>query len=289
MKLFKSKAESAQAATTNDAGEVSVDENTEATLLEQHIDEERKADPAAFAAEELGNFEMTAGARSLLDRALDNLSKNKGEGLPEDAQLDARLRAELIDAAGNDLSVVLDVLTAEVDKPTQVPGLVYSICYNVLRAAVFIANTDYRRALDPNQDMDLVLYADRREEEVDPPMGYQTRGEWLLEQLKQLYGQGNIELPEDCIPAALEDLRLFLQLTVESFGWDPERTMPFAVVQEPNGTFTHINDPMTALDNQELKRQMSRKKRRDETNKALAAAAEAAREKVKQALARRAV
>jgi len=281
--LFKRKpADSAVDATNHDAPV-----EVETSLLEQHIKEERESDPAAFAAEQLSTFQLTPGAKSLLDRSLDNAAKNTGEGLEDpDARIEVQLRAAVIDAAGNDLNIAIEALTAS-SKPTEIASVVQSLLYNVLKGAVFIANIDRQRYLDPNADFDMTMYTDRREEvsPMDGQTGHTPQADWNLEELKVLYGR-DFGATEDVFATALEDLRLFFQLTVEAFGWDPDRPMPFGNVMEKDGSFTPIHDPEAALDQAEIKRQVSRAKRRDRTNTTLAAAAARAKEIVRAALQR---
>jgi hypothetical protein len=293
----------AQAATAEqiEAGETG--STVETTLLEQHITEERKDDPAGWAAGQLSSFALTEGAKHLLDRSLDAMSKNTGRGLQDaDAAAQVQQRAALIEAAGGDLSIVLDALSTSCG-PLEIPGVVYSMLYNVLKNAVFTANIDYRRALDPNADFDYSPYlprtldeqlghgefaADQREEQhalSDAPIGLDSRLDREFWALRSLYGD-TFEDFADAIPRALDDLRWFFQLTCESFGWDPANPMPFGNVANPDGTFEAITDAEAALDAQEIKRQVARKKRNDARAEQLSNAATRARELAKAALRR---
>lgn len=285
--------------------------------LERELSAEQAADPAGYAADQLEVFNLTPGAKNLMDRALDNLATSTGSGIvDEDAKLDIQLRAELIKAGGCDLGIILGALTEEA--PIEDMGnVVYSMCFNVLKAAGFIANLDYRRFLDPAQDLDLIsyvggltdengklvaakgengsdprtapgaFYTDNREDHspLEGQSGHATRAEFYLESFRELYGS-RVEVPEDVIPAALQDLQYFLQLTAESFGWDPQRPMPFMFIMETNGAFTGIHDPVQALDALEVKRQVSRARRREKANKVLGAAAARARAALTKASAR---
>lgn len=306
MKLFKSKADPAAASTAeshDDAGALA----NETARLEEHIAD----DPAAKAALELAEFRMTPGAKSLLDRAMDNIAQNDGVGLDDpDARMSAQLRASLVNAAGGDLSVVIDALVTSCEEPKDIAPTLYSLGYNILKSAGFIANLDYRRYLDPRGDFDLSpyivlpnedgkyepgavrealghdFYADAREETRDPPPGLDSTIDRENEFFRATYG-ADAESTEDIFACALEDLRLFLQLTVESFGWEADRPMPFAFLMDPDGSFTPINDPRLALDHYEIKRKESRARRRAKENTRMAAAAARAQELVKGALARK--
>lgn len=286
-------------------------EATTKYLTQLEDDAARQEDPAGWAAEQLGHFQLTPGARMLCDRALDNLSRNTGQGLDEDAKFDARLRAEIISAGGNDLSVIIDALSSscEVD---EAGGMVYSLLFNTLKAAVFIGNLDYRQFLDPTRDMDMHLYVnygevgrtygeDARDPDSQPQFnpdnrsdrsplegqsGFETGAEFQLARLKTLYGN-DIDDEGDVVAASLRDLRYYFQLLAESFGWDPNRPMPFANVAEPDGTFTPVTDASAALDLAELRRQAARAKRKARQGAVLNAAAAKAREALAKASARR--
>lgn len=281
--------------------------------LETDLEEEseaRKEDPSGWACTQLETFKLSRGAKTLLDRALDNLSKNTGANIADDdAKQDIKLRAELIAASGNDLNVLLVALTEECPILEQ-GGTVYSLLFNVMKAATFEANLDYRRFLDPAADFDLVGYMkpviargedgsdwrqhDGSQFETDvrsetSPMegqtGHATRAEVLLEQAQELYGREVYDI-SDVIICALRDLRWYLQLLSESFGWDVTRPMPYLFVTELDGSFTSITDAMQALDVQELRRQAARAKKREKTAKVMGAAAERARAMLSRAAAK---
>ncbi len=315
MGLFnRNKADSATASVADDNGKHAADdaklaaqeEATEAHALEQHIAED---DPAAKAMLELESFRLTPGAKSLLDRAMDNVAKNDGSGIEDpDARIAIKQRAALVEAAGNDLSVIIAALCASCeDNPRDIAPAVYSLCFNILKSAVFIANLDYRRYLDPRADFDLLPYggakygqmtverealgtdgdfaADQREETREAPAGLDSMVEREFNYFRETYGSG-LEDYEDVFACALEDLRLFLQLTSESFGWDPDRPIPFAFIQTPEGTFEPINDPALALDHTEIKRKESLKRRREREGARMANAAKVAAQLVAKSLAR---
>lgn len=263
-----------------------VDESTELYLLEAEVNAERREDPIGWAAEQLGEFRLTPGAEHLLDRALDNLANSTGIGIIDEAQREDILgRAQLIKATGNDLSIAIEAVVGSCG-PLEAPGAVYSLLFNVLKAAVFIANLDLRRYLDPKQDNDLSMYMDKREEDRAPPYGYATRQEYEYAAMRELYGSEFQDFG-DAPACALSDLRYFFQLTVEALGWNPDNTMPFSNVMNPDGTFAPINDPQQALDAAELRRQVSRAKKRERQATLNAAAVDKANELVRAALARR--
>lgn len=288
-----------------------VTESTEAYLLEQHLNEERAADPAGWAATQLESFELTVGAQSLLDRSMDNMSRNNGAGLEdEDARVTAQLRASLVTSAGNDIRTAVLALSESVEDPIEAAGMIQSLLFNALKGAVFIGNLDYRQFLDATGDRDLHLYIgaqdprrgedgndprempayspDRREDisPLDGQAGFESVAEYKLARAKQLYG-ADIEDECDVVVGALNDLRTWCQLTAESFGWSAEQPMPFAFVQELNGTFTPITDAKQALDIVEVRRQASRAKRRAKQGAAMSAAAARARETLLKAAARK--
>lgn len=233
----KSKAEQSQSVVAEDIEQVAKDNealieeqerSTQADALEQHIKDD---DPAAAAAVELKSFSLTPGAKSLLDRALDNLSTNDGAGLEDpDARLSIKQRGELIAAAGNDLGVVISALIASCDdNPRDIAPAVYSLGYNVLKAAVFIANLDYRRFLDPRGDYNMwkvygpitsksedgndhretegQFATDRREEEPSAPPGLDNDVDRQWNWLRQTYGS-SVQDYDDVFTASLDESTL---------------------------------------------------------------------------------
>lgn len=270
------------------------------------LEAEIENDPAAKAALELETFALTPGAKHLLDLALDNMSTNTGEGIDDPQQrASIRLRAELIDAAGGDLSVVIEALVASCEKPTEVAPSLYSLLYNVVKSAGFYANLDYRRYLDPRADFDLSPYApqgdeawkaangvdsamhgngspDKREDDPSAPDGLDTVVDRELALYRSLYGAEVIE-DGDVILCAWSDLRMFCQLTVESYGWEGD-DMPFTFAQETDGSFTPISDVRTAIDAIEINRQKSRARRAEREAVRVSAAIERARKLTAKAL-----
>src|SRR5690606_12943667 len=291
-KIETQQLEAATAVTSEAQGDTQFDETqTEAMLLEAHIN----SDPAEKAALELSTFTMTPGAKLLMDRAMDNLASNTGANIADpEFKLQVKQRAELINAAGNDLSIVLSALVDSCGSPSEVPGVVYSTCYNVLKAAVFIANLDYRNWSNPKGDFDLAPYLPRRAEDealgakdfevdarseespLDGLTGHDSTVDQAWHRMRELYGLHS-EAEGDVYAASLDQLRLYPSLTFDSFGWDPCRPLPFAAFQNPDGSFENITDAQVALDHAEVQRQESRKRKAERDAIRLTAAAERAK------------
>ena len=279
-------------------------------------------DPMQAAAAQLDGFELSRGAYSLLDRSLDSISKNTGAGLEDpDAVQEAKLRAALIRATGNSLSVAIQAVV-QISPVEEAPNAVYSLLYSVMRNALFFANLDYRQA----QGMDVYsedaevaewfyryvgddtvfealghvvdgneLSPDAREADVEPPVGLESLRDRQLSMLVETYGNGasgdrkhlvgaDSEDAAEAVVTALSDLRLFFTLTAESFGWDPDRPLPYGNVRNPDGSFTPITDPVVALDATEIKRVASQAKRKERRRESLSKAAEAAQAILSKAL-----
>lgn len=244
--------------------------NNEVETLAKVVNSEPEA-ASIVAAEELAQFPLTKLARKLLDQAMDNVSKSTGSGMTDDIARDKiQSQAALVSACGNDLTTTVQYLSEALEEdPLSIANSVYSICFSVMKAVVFIGNMQYRRSLDPRGDYDLDKYVDYREEERDPP-----------------YGLGRDTPDEfDCkmdawsqIETAVDDLRHYLQLLTEAFGWDPERPMPFLNTTDDDGvTFTPIHDVITAFDITQVKSQASRAKRAAKQSAAMLNAAKRAR------------
>lgn len=313
MSIFrkKDKAEPAQAVTADaQSGFVRDEEAAAAQLLEKHLTD----DPAGAAALQLSTFRMTPAARALMERAAANIAENKGENLPdEDARLKARETSDLIEDCDGDINAAIDALEATIKDPKELGSLVYSLLYSTMKSAMFLGNLDFRRAIDPKGDFDIRSYlhggkgiGTKGEDGNDPrdltdempvdsryetsPLegqsGHETTLERELANLRTLYGKSvdHEFYPEEVVPTALEDLRLFFQLTTESYGWNPDQPMPFTTEQNKDGTFDPIHDVMRALDVTEIKRQESRKRRNIKQAGQLAAAREAAKKARRDAL-----
>lgn len=275
------------------------DLKAEADKLEAHLaevkanetDEERKV-------REFGEFKLTLRAKELLDRACENVGSNMGSNtMDEQSQKKIQERAALFAACNNNLADVVDAICEGLatEDPREASSVIYSTCFAVQKAANFIANLWYRRALDPVADQDLggvpgvgtvvrddgtTFAADRREEQREPPVGL-GNDDPNAGELDAAY---DIRGPEDLVLEAHTDLHMYLQLVVEVFGWDPERPMPFCYVTEDNGaTFTPVFNAMQALDISEVKSRESRRRREARQTQALAAAIAARRKLLKAA------
>lgn len=279
------------------------DVDTEITLLQNHVDN----DSAADAAQKLEGFPLSTAAKKLLERSMDNVGKNKGDALPEEARVKARLVSDLVESADGNFNIVVDAIAASSPDAKSVAGLMYSTCFSLIKSAVFLANLDYRQWLDPTGDQDVLKrYYDVRkgedgkdprdtddfspdDREDDSPLegltGHATSVERTVEQLNALYGERDLEDGGELITGALRDLRYFLQLITEVYGWDPTQPMPYSVTMEANGSFMPVTDVDLALDTMEIKRQESKKRRNDATAAQLAIAIEKSRAALKAALA----
>jgi hypothetical protein len=275
-----------------------VEQKAAAPTEEEEPVEKTELEEIEAAAERLETLELGEGSWSLIDRAMDSLSRNTGAGLDDpDAVADAKARAALIKAADNNLQVCVQAILASTAS-TDAPGAVYSFLYRVLQNSVFFANLDYRQA----EGMDLwsdeatvqeffVRYVsssyvdeafarvvedrvlgndDTREKEQDDQarseMGFDDRRTLELRYLEEKYGAPE-DAPEDAVVQALSDIQLFFQLTCEAMGWDAARPLPYGNVRNPDGTFTPISDANTALDAAEIKRKAAQQRRREERSK----------------------
>lgn len=262
----------------------------------------------AAAAERLEALELTAGSWSLIDRSMDSLSKNTGAGLEDpDAVQRAKEQAALVKAADNNLQVCVAALLGSC-APQDAAGTVYGFLYRVLGNAAFFANLDYQQVTSSGFDMyndeatvnelfaryvsstyvdealshvvdDLVLSTeDNRERDENDKrtqdQGFDTRRDIQLRYIAEKYGQGeDLDL---MVIQALEDIRLFFGLTVESMGWDPTRPMPYSNVRNPDGSYTPIEDALQAIEAQEIKRVASQQRRREKRTATMSAATAAA-------------
>ncbi len=263
-------------------GTTMTDEST-AYLLEQHLNQERLDDPAGWANDQLGEFKLSIGAKSLIDRAIDSTARSTGAGLnDENARMETKARAEFLSACGNDLNIALVSLSESVEDPDEGASQVYQLLYSVLKSAVFTANLDLRRFLDPDGDRELPMYIDRRENHspLEGQSGHATAAENNLEYVREFYGSDAVSTYEEggVIISALNDVRWYFQLLSESFGWSLDRPMPFGNTQEKDGTYTPITDAVVALDLTEVRTKASRAKKAAARSSQMAAAAQRARE-----------
>lgn len=245
---------------TDELAELEARERT-AEALESHLATEAKDDPATAAAQRLGDFELSDLAKDLLARAIENASRNTGNGIA-DTQAKDKIRAvaSLLQACELDLATTLLVL-AESTPVLELPNIVYSVCFNIMKATAFIGNLQYRKALDPKDGEGRPAH-DYRDDREAP------------------YGLGpehvDVITHED-VAQAVDDVRLYLQLLTEMYGWDPLNPMPFVYLQEKDGSFTPIHDVEQALDYLEIRRKESQAKRQERQTAALSTAAENAK------------
>ena len=275
------------------------------------LEDAAEHDPQMAAAEAVGNYQLTPGAQSLIDRAIDSLAKSDGANIPDpEFKLAVKNRAALLSATGGDLELAIHCIVETMgEDPKSIAGAVYNLCYSTMKQALFFANMDYRRYLDPKADFDLTVYrhadvdesydpesvkaalghdfyADRREEDREAPAGGDSVLDREWRYFADVYGAG-VESTDDIFVAAISDVRTWLQLLTEAFGWNPESPMPFANVSNPDGSFDAITDPMVALDYTEVQSKERRKKRQIATANAMGAAAKLAAEKILAARARK--
>ncbi len=248
------------------------DLDDEVAALEAQVQREAKKDPqvaAANAAEELRTFPMSRLASKLIDEAMVNVSNNTGANLPdEDARFKAAAQAALVKAAGCNLTDTVLFLSDAVE-PTSIGNAVYSFCFQVMKACMFIGNMQYRRALDPSGEYDLEKYVDYREDQRTAPYG-------LGKDMPDEFDHGLEAFQQ--IERALQDIRDYLQLLSESFGWDPDQPMPFIFTSDDDGiTFKGVHDVGAALDITQVKSAASRAKRNQRQGDAMLRAAAAAR------------
>lgn len=229
-----------------------------AAKLEEVLAEEAAADPAEAAAQKFGAFELTDEAKDLLQRAVENAARNTGNGIEDpQAKLKIRSMAELLNACDNDLSAALIALT-ETMPSTELPNAVFSLCFSVQKAAMFLGNLAYRRALDPQDGEGRPAHDHRDDREA--PYGLEP------------------DAPEDLVPEvtvkiAIGDVHYYLQLLTEMYGWDPLNPMPLLYMQEKDQTFRPVFDVEQAMDYLEIRRKQSQAKRAEKQAAGFAAAA----------------
>lgn len=230
----------------------------EAERLEKLLEKEAAESPAAKAGQELAEFDLSDLAKDILARAIENASRNTGNGIVDQQAKDKiRSTAELLQACDLDLGKTLLVLGESVPV-TELPNLVYSTCFSVMKAVAFLGNLMYRKALDP-KDGEGRPVADHRDDR-EAPYGLGPDGEDGI----TMYAQ---------ILQAVDDLRLYLQLLTEMYGWDPLNPMPFAYMQEKDGTFTPIHGVEQAFDYLEIRRKEAQAKRQERQAAAISTAA----------------
>lgn len=257
------------------------------------------------AGDKLKDFRLTHLAKALLDKATVNVADNTGRGLEDPVARDmAETLAGIFDQCGHDLSKVLDfTMEAMGDDPQAALTFIYKECYAVQKALNFIGNMAYRRALDPKGDFDLDKFVDYREEERSAPFGLDPLGTWdderradhedgIIRDASLGNEHDRAKADHELIFDALQDLHVLLQLTVESFGWEPvtsdgrDNSMPYMVVQEKDESFRQIHNLEECLDLMEIRYKESRAKRQQKQLDGLRKIQAAARAGLKSALAK---
>lgn len=267
------------------------------------------------AVDGLQNFELTPGTANLLDRATENIvNSNVSNFTNAQSRADMSARIALLKACDGDLGIALQSINM-VHQPKDVPGEVKGLLFTLLKAATFLANIDYRRALDANAEFDYSLYSpiitkgedsndkydadfrqflvDRREDNspLEGKSGHPTRHEQQLEAMQELYGK-DFQCMEDAVISSLQDLQLFFQLQAEAHGWyDPSGPIPYMVTVENGDTdkpiFHSITSAMEALDEQEVKFNIAKAKRAAKREVTQVAAAQVAAKLVSEMMAKR--
>ena len=244
-----------------------LDVKAEADKLEAHLANGDDDDRAALAALELRSFQPSIYCRTLVELAVENLCNEPSAKLDEIARDKAKFRKEILEVARHDIGVACSFIaqTAPLD---DVPNLIYSLCFNVVKAAVFLGNIHYRRLLDPKADFDLEQFIDQREEHREKPYGLEADSVTLVEDIRVLKSAWFNEAPEQLVLDGIRDVHLFMGLIATSFGWEDENGMPYMYDMQPDGSFKAIYDVSHAVDMIEVKRQAARIKREAEAAEA---------------------
>lgn len=247
--------------------------------LEDIVADDAETDPQGVAAGRLADYRLTPLSLTLLDKAIVNVAENNGRAITDPQQKDQVLfRGEILANSGHDLSVAIDTIIEAVDT-LSAPGLIYNLVFNIQKAVNFVGSVLYRQALDPNQDIDLVQYADYREEDTERAAPYGLGVEHEDINARRYEGQ----LKCDVVKDAIDELHIYLQLVTEAFGWDPEQPMPYMFLQNKDGSFKSVWDLNLMLDIMEIRRQEARAKRDAERSKNLGAALARSRALLKKA------
>lgn len=266
-----------------------------ADKLEEHIASEQTAVVAETADQryvrrikeaqaKIGDLRLRPMTLTLLALACANVAASDGRGMPdEDARTEIQERAALFTAFNLELVDVLNCLREHNDTDA-VPGLVYSTCFAVQKAANFVTNLKYRAALDPNDGEGLPVHDYR--ELSEPPVGLGPDGEEVVEAGDAREHMDSTVCRHVEILTAFEELHVYLQLLSEAFGWDAENPMPYLFVQsttkdgKPLGTFAPVHDAEHALDIVEVRSKEARAKRIQRRSAGLRAALEGAKNAV---------
>ena len=235
-----------------------------ADALEAKLAKEAAESPAAKAGQELAQFDLSDLAKDYLARAVENASRNTGNGIADQQAKDKiRSTAELLQACDLDLGKTLLVL-GETVPVEDLPNVVYSTCFSVMKAVAFLGNLGYRRALDPKDGEGRPAHDHRDDREAPYGLGPEA--------------DEHDGLLHEHILQAVDDVRMYLQLLTEMYGWDPLNPMPYAYMQEKDGTFTPIHGVEQAFDYLEVRRKESQAKRQARQAAVLATAAANAKE-----------
>lgn len=234
-----------------------------ADKLEAHLANGDDEDRAALAQLELRKFKPNVYTRQLTELAILNLCNEPSPKLDAAARDKAKFRKDLLEATGHDLPIACAIIAQTTDH-RDAPGAIYSLCFNVVKAALFVANMHYRRALDPKADFDLEQFVDRREDEREAPYGLQRDSITFADDIVLLKAETFDDAPDNVILEGLRDVKLFCSLIAESFGWQSDEDMPYMFDAQPDGSFRPVFDAETALDMSEVKRLAARARREAE-------------------------
>lgn len=243
------------------------------------------------AQAKLGGLKVRPTTLALLRDACDNVAKSTGIGIEDkDAQRLVQDRAALFSACSCDLDAVVEVMSASIGV-MELPGQLYSTCFAVQKAANFVANMKYRKALATDEDRRAELVEaglavgqswDTAHREA--PCGLEPGGEEPLNFDGVREHVDEQELPHHDVLRSLEELHVLLQLIPEAHGWDADAPMPFLYVQERDGKFTPIWGAEHALDIMEVRSKESRARRVKRQSAGLQAALAGARKALGQAV-----
>ena len=226
------------------------------------------------AQTELKDFRLSVRTKLLLQTACENVASNTGNGIEDMvAREEIKSRAALFAAAKHSLVDVLKIIKASVGAES-VPGMVYSTCFAVQKAANFVTNLSYRRALDPKNGEGNPAHDHR--DLPDPPVGLGPDGDEPLQFNDEVEHPDTTECRHTEILRAFEDLHLYLQLLCELHGWDTDAQMPYMFEMNLDGTFAPVWGAQQALDLMEVRSAASRLRRTAKRTANLAAALAAA-------------
>lgn len=245
------------------------------------------------AVAKLGEFTLSQTTKLILDRACENVASNKGfapRAGTSEAEHDREVklreetlqRAALFAAFDCDLPAVLECLREQVDLES-LPGLVYSTCFSVQKAANFAANLMYRRALDKANGEGVAPHDYREHREAPCGLGSDEDALCFDENGNRMFnpiGGEERRTEYEVILAAYSDLHLYLQLLTEQYGWDIDAPMPYMYVSNLDGTFAPIWGAEQTLDMMEVRSKASAVKRIEKRSALLSAALDGARAKV---------